>query len=190
MHIGLFFGSFNPIHIGHLVIAETLLLEGGLDRIWLMVSPQSPFKAKRNLAPETDRLRMAELATEHVHRIQPSNIEFMLPKPSYTIDTLTELVKEFPLDHKFTLLMGGDNLTHFHKWKKHDVILEEYQIIVYPRPGAGPPAIEHENIRVVEAPQMDISATKIRQYIREHGEAHFYLPTAVHDYVVEKGLYR
>ena len=188
MHIGLFFGSFNPIHIGHLVIAQSLLLEAGLDRVWLVVSPQSPFKQKSNLLPEVDRLRMAELATEHVHRIQPSNIEFTLPKPSYTIDTLTELTKQYP-DYKFSLLMGEDNLTHLHKWKKHEVILEHYSIIVYPRPGAEPPLLDHPNIRLVEAPLMEISATKIRQYIKTQGEAHFFLPKAVHEYVVENGLY-
>lgn len=167
MKIGLFFGSFNPIHVGHLIIAETVADRGGVDQVWLVVSPQNPFKKQESLLHEHDRLHMVRLAIGDNPRLNASDIEFRMPKPSYTIDTLAYLSDKFP-QHEFKVIVGEDNLLHFHKWKNHERILEYYGLLVYPRPHAAPTDwLHHERVQVVEAPQVDISATFIRESLRK-----------------------
>jgi nicotinate-nucleotide adenylyltransferase len=187
LKIGLFFGSFNPIHIGHLIIANIMQDQTDLDEVWFVVSPQNPFKKQQSLLHEFDRLRMVELAiADHFH-FRVTDVEFHMPRPSYTIDTLTLLSEKFP-NHTFKLIVGGDNLTHFHKWKNHEVILAEYGLYVYPRPGENP-SFGHPNIYFVEAPLMDISATFIRNAVKTGHSVKYLLPDAVEDYIRDKKLF-
>jgi nicotinate-nucleotide adenylyltransferase len=186
MHIGLFFGSFNPVHVGHLIIAEAALNHTGIDRLWMIVSPQNPFKKKANLLSEYNRLRMAELGIGDNIRMQASNIEFHLPKPSYTIDTLTYLRDKYP-DYTFSLIMGQDNLLYFHKWKNYEAILKYYKVFVYPR-GNDTPKTElddHPNVSFFKAPLLDISATYIRETIRSDKSIRYLVPEAVREYLEE-----
>lgn len=187
MKIGLFFGSFNPIHIGHLIIANIMQDQTDLDEVWFVVSPQNPFKKQQSLLHEFDRLRMVELAiADHFH-FRATDVEFHMPRPSYTIDTLTLLSEKFP-QHTFKLIVGGDNLTHFHKWKNHEVILAEYGLYVYPRPGVSP-SLDHPNIHFVEAPLMDISATFIRNAVKTGHSVKYLLPDAVEGYIRDRKLF-
>jgi nicotinate-nucleotide adenylyltransferase len=191
MHIGLFFGSFNPVHVGHLIIAEAALNHTGIDRLWMIVSPQNPFKKKANLLSEYNRLRMAELGIGDNMRMQASNIEFHLPKPSYTIDTLTYLRDKYP-DYSFSLIMGQDNLLHFHKWKNYEAILKYYKVFVYPR-GNDTPATDsdnHPNVTFFKAPLLDISATYIRETIRSGHSIRYLVPEAVREYLEEVRAYQ
>ena len=146
MKIGLYFGTFNPIHIGHLAIANYMLEFAGIDQLWFVVSPQSPFKQKQNMLDDYQRLELVNRAIGDDLRMRVSSIEFKLPKPSYTIDTLTYLQEEFPA-HRFSILMGSDNLENFHKWKNYEQIIENYPVIIYPRPGFDPLTVEvHKDI--------------------------------------------
>ncbi|WP_373493222.1 nicotinate (nicotinamide) nucleotide adenylyltransferase [Aquiflexum sp.] len=187
MKIGLFFGSFNPVHIGHLIIANVMQDRTDLDEIWFVVSPQNPLKKQKSLIHEFDRLNMVELAIADHFYFRASDVEFHMPRPSYTIDTLTYLTDTHP-QHDFKLIIGGDNLTHFHKWKNHEVILEQYGLYVYPRPGELN-KIDHPNVRFVEAPLMDISATFIRQAIKGGNSVKYLLPETVEDYIKDKKLF-
>lgn len=187
MKIGLFFGSFNPIHYGHLMIAETALDEAKLDRVWLIVSPQNPFKDKKNLLSEFDRFRMVELAIEGNHRLLASNVEFQLPKPSYTIDTLTYLFDKYR-SYQFSLIMGEDNLLYLPKWKNYEAILQNYPIYVYPRTGENidTPLKNHPNVHYFQAPLLEISATYVRSRLKEHKSIRYLMPEEVREYI-EKG---
>lgn len=187
--IGLMFGSFNPIHVGHLIVADTVLVKAELDEVWLVVSPQSPFKTKQSLLNEHSRLLLAQLATEDDPHIRPSDVEFRLPRPSYTVDTLAHLSAQYP-QHDFALILGQDNLTHFHKWKNHEEILAHYRLLVYPRPGAQPISLQNPSIQLVNAPVMEISASEIRRRIAETGQARYFLPKAVHEEIQKAGWYR
>jgi nicotinate-nucleotide adenylyltransferase len=187
MKIGLFFGSFNPVHVGHLIIAETLLNESDLDKIWFVISPQNPFKQKSSLLNEYDRLHLVSLATRHHDKIQPSDIEFSLPQPSYTIDTLTHAAAKFPND-SFSLIMGADNLESLPKWKNYQVILEHYAIYVYPRPGYEK-QINHPNVKFVQAPLMELSATKIRELRKMNKSIRYMVTESVENYIIENNLY-
>lgn len=188
MKIGLFFGSFNPIHIGHLVIANVMQDRTDLDEVWFVVSPQNPFKKQSALLHEFDRLKMVELAIADHFYFRATDVEFRMPRPSYTVDTLAFLSDKYP-QHQFKLIVGADNLTHFQKWKNHEVLLEQYGLYVYPRPGEKK-LPEHPNIRYVEAPLMEISATYIRDSIRQGHSVRYLLPEAVEDYIRDKKLYR
>lgn len=189
MKIGLFFGSFNPLHIGHLIIAESVLNETDLKEVWFMVSPQNPFKKKASLLDEYDRLRMVELAVEEHERLRASNIEFFLPKPSYTIDTLTHLTDRYP-KHEFCLIMGEDNLQHLHKWKNYEAILEHYPIYAYPRQGSdGEKFEQHPQVTPFEMPLLDISATRIRKMLKEGKSVRFLVHDKVRDYIEAGNLY-
>lgn len=189
MKVGLYFGTFNPIHIGHLILAQTALNETDLDYIWFVVSPQNPFKRKKNLLGEYDRLRMVELAIEDQERLQASNVEFSLPKPSYTIDTLTHL-REVYASYQFSIIMGEDNLEHLHKWKNYDAILKYYPIWVYPRGNhISNEVSNHENIRKFEAPLLNISATYLRDCIKSKKPIHFMVPQKTIEYIQSHGLY-
>ncbi len=181
MKIGLFFGSFNPIHTGHLIIANIMVETTDLDQVWFIVSPQNPFKKNRSLLHEFDRLNMVNAAIHDNYNLKSSDIEFNMPRPSYTIDTLTYLAEKHP-DKEFRLIIGQDNLKNFPKWKNASLILEQYPLYVYPRPNAQPSElITHPNVKQVEAPIIDISATFIRKCI-ERGQSIKYL---VHDAVEE-----
>jgi nicotinate-nucleotide adenylyltransferase len=188
MKIGLYFGSFNPIHVGHLIIAQTLFQRGGLDQVWFVVSPQNPFKKQESLAHEHDRLRMVELAIDDNFQFRASDVEFRMPRPSNTIDTLTYLSDKYP-QHQFSLFLGSDNLNHFHKWKNHQAILDNYPILVYPRPGEVK-TLDHPGVSYLDAPLLDISATFIRQSIQEGLSVRYLLPERVEGYILDKKLYQ
>jgi nicotinate-nucleotide adenylyltransferase len=189
MNVGLFFGSFNPVHYGHLIIAQAFLNHQVCDRVWFVVSPHNPFKSRASLASELDRLRMVELAIEHHHQLHASNVEFFLPRPSYTIDTLTHLASRYP-SYEFLLLMGADNLEHIHKWKNAEALLRHYRLGVYPRPGSVPVIPpEAREARVIEAPYMDISATFIRETARNRLSLRYLTPDSVIDYIEQNHLY-
>ncbi|MFC3879367.1 nicotinate (nicotinamide) nucleotide adenylyltransferase [Algoriphagus namhaensis] len=187
MKIGLFFGSFNPIHIGHLIIANTIYDRSELDQVWFVVSPQNPLKKRKSLVHEFDRLRMVELAIEDNFHFRASDVEFAMPKPSYTIDTLTYLSERHP-DHEFSIFLGSDNLRQLKKWKNYEQILEHYTVYVYPRPGQKS-EIAHPSIREIEAPLLDISATFIRESFQNNRSVKYLLPENVIEYIRSKKLY-
>lgn len=189
MKVGLFFGSFNPIHQGHLILAEAALSKTDIQELWFVISPQNPFKKKKNLLSEYDRLKMAELALEDHDKLRASNIEFFLPKPSYTIDTLTHLADKYR-KHEFSLIMGQDNLQYLHKWKNYEAILKYYSIYVYPRIEAKPgPLDDHEHVHLFEAPLLNISATYIRQQLQAGGSIRYLVPDSVREYIERGNLY-
>ena len=187
MKIGLYFGSFNPIHVGHLIIANHFQQFTDLDQVWLVVSPQNPLKKKNSLANEYDRLEMVELAIKDYPNLRVSNIEFTLPKPSYTIDTLVYL-KEKYTEHDFSLIMGSDNLDGISKWKNADILMRDYKLYVYPRPGYSQNE-NLDNVEMVEAPLMEISSTFIRNSIKEGKNIKPMLPPKVWEYLDGSNLY-
>lgn len=190
MKTGLFFGSYNPIHTGHLIIANYMANHTGLDEVWLVVSPHNPLKDKGGLSNMYDRLEMATLATEKTENIKVSDIEFSLPQPSYTIDTLTHLHERYPTK-EFVLIMGADNLASFKKWKNYEVLLKNYQIYVYPRPGADVSEWQnHPAITFTDTPLMEISSTFIRKAVKEGKNVQFFLPDKVIDFIDSKGMYK
>lgn len=188
-NVGLFFGSFNPIHVGHLIIANTMLEEPDIDEVWFVVSPQSPFKKQNSLAHEFDRYDLVQSAIADNFKMKVTDIEFNMPKPSYTSDTLAYLTDQNP-NHHFKLIIGEDNLKSFPKWKNSDIILRDYGLLVYPRPNAKKSDLrEHENVRFVEAPMMDISATFIRKSIKNDRSVKYLVPDEVLDRIKGKKLY-
>lgn len=190
MKIGLFFGSFNPVHNGHLIIANYVCETTELEKVWLVVSPQNPLKQKETLLREADRLHLINLAIETNKNLKASNIEFKLPKPSYTIDTLTHLKEKYP-QHQFSLIMGSDNLVSIHKWKNYELILKNYPIYVYNRKGAEQnPFPKTKTIHFLEFPFLDISATFIRENIKKGLSMQYFLPEPVWKYIDETNLYR
>jgi nicotinate-nucleotide adenylyltransferase len=189
MKIGLFFGSFNPIHVGHLIIANYMATQTDLEKVWLVVSPHNPLKPKKTLARDHDRLHLVRLGIGDNPRLEASNVEFGLPKPSYTIDTLTFLREKYP-QHEFSLIMGGDNIATLHLWKNYEQILAHYDIYVYQRPGSEPGALgAHPRVRLCQAPMLDISATYIRQCIQHGHSVQYLLPEAVFEYLEGSNLY-
>ncbi|MGI4728535.1 MAG: nicotinate (nicotinamide) nucleotide adenylyltransferase [Janthinobacterium lividum] len=190
MKIGLFFGSFNPIHTGHLIIASYMAHHTELDKIWLVVSPHNPLKKASDLINTYDRLEMAKLATETSDKIEVSDIELKLPRPSYTIDTLTHLHEKFP-QHQFVLIMGSDNLKSLHKWKNYEILLRDYQIYVYPRPGfENTEFSQHPSITITDTPLIEISSTFIRKSIAQNKNVQYFLPDNVLEFIDSKNLYR
>jgi len=189
--IGLYFGSFNPVHIGHMAIANYMVEFADIDQLWFVVSPHNPFKKKSNLLNDYHRLEMVYRAVEDDNRMRASNIEFNLPKPGYTIDTLAYLQEQHP-DYNFVIIMGSDNLNNFHKWKNAETILENYGIIVYPRPGFdSTTALSHKNITIVEGvPRMEISASFIRESIRTGRDIRHFLPYKTWLYLDEMNFYK
>jgi len=189
MRIGLFFGSFNPIHVGHLIIANYMANYSDLQSVWLVISPHNPLKNKSSLANMYDRLEMARLATEDNEKIKVSDIEFKLPQPSYTIDTLTFLRERYP-EHQFTLIMGADNLVSLKKWKNYEILLRDYKIAVYPRPGfENPEFADHPSITITDTPVMEISSTFIRKAIKERKSVQYMIPDKVFKFIDSKNLY-
>ena len=192
MNIGLFFGTFNPIHVGHLIIANHMVEHSQLDEVWLVVTPLSPFKKKSSLLDNHQRLEMVYRATEDFAKLRPSDIEFNLPQPNYTIKTLLYLKEKFP-EHDFSLIMGEDNLASFHKWKNYEEILNQHQIFVYPRIKSKPVKEEflnHEKIFNISAPILELSSTFIRQELKANRNVKPMLPVKVWEYLDEMNFYR
>lgn len=190
MKVGLFFGSFNPIHIGHLIIANFMANHTDLQQVWLVVSPHNPLKEKSDLINMYDRLEMAKLATEDAVNIRVSDIELKLPQPSFTIDTLTFLQERYP-EHQFSLIMGSDNLVSLRKWKNYELILRDYHIHIYPRPGFDSHDFKnHSSISITKTPLMELSATFIRKAVKERKNIQYFVPDKVLKFIEGKNLYR
>ena len=195
--IGLFFGSFNPIHIGHLILANYILEHSDMQELWFVVSPQNPFKEKKSLLNDHNRLDMVQLAIKNYQKMRASNVEFSLPTPSYTIDTLTYLQEKHP-DYSFSLIMGEDNLGSLHKWKNYDLLLQNYQVIVYPRifgeDISSLPNVtqlkNHHNIHKIDAPIIELSATEIRDMIKSGKNVRPMLPPEVFEYLDGSSFYK
>jgi nicotinate-nucleotide adenylyltransferase len=189
--IGLFFGSFNPIHVGHLVIAEYMAEFTDLKQVWFVISPQNPLKPSKSLLAENQRIKMVRMAIEYDNRFKASSVEFDMPRPSYTINTLTYLSEKHP-DTDFVLIMGMDNLVTLHKWKNFEQILKNYQIYIYPRKEVHPLPKEfekHPSVKITEAPVMELSSTFIRNSIKEKKEVRYMMPASVAEYVKEMHFY-
>jgi nicotinate-nucleotide adenylyltransferase len=193
--IGLYFGSFNPVHIGHMAIAGFITEFVGLDQVWFVVSPHNPLKKKETLLEDYNRLYMVQLAIDDNNRLKASDIEFKLPVPSYTIDTLTYLKEKYP-SHEFCLVMGEDNLYTLHKWKNAAELASGYPIYFYPRPGSKRPdsplldqILRTSEVHQVNAPRMDISGTFIRDGIKKGKDMSYFLPSAVWKYIHEMHFY-
>ena len=192
MKVGLYFGSFNPIHIGHLIIANQLVEHSDLNQIWFVVTPHNPFKKKSSLLDNHQRLEMVYRATKDYTKLKPSDIEFNLPQPNYTINTLVHLQEKHP-NYEFSLIMGEDNLKSFHKWKNYELILENHHIYVYPRISKGSVETrfkDHKKIHKVEAPIMELSSTFIRNSIKEGKNIQPMLPEHVWEYLDEMNFYK
>jgi nicotinate-nucleotide adenylyltransferase len=193
MKIGLFFGTFNPIHIGHLVIANHMVEFTDLDEVWLVVTPHNPFKDKQNLLDDNHRFQMVRIATDDYSKIKPSNIEFKLSQPNYTVNTLAYISEKYP-EHIFNLIMGEDNLRTFHKWKNYEVIFENNDIYVYPRTDSGKiiksQFDDHQRIHKIDAPIMEISSTFIRKSITNKKNVKPLLPHNVWKYIDEMNFYK
>ena len=190
MNIGLFGGSFNPIHNGHVWLAKALLRETGLDEVWFMVSPQNPLKQNRQLLDDNQRFRLVQLALKDEPRLRPCDYEFHLPKPSYTWNTLQALKKDFPM-HRFTLLIGGDNWQLFDKWYRYEDLLREYPIVVYPRQDANPADMQtaSPNVTFVKVPLINISSTMIRERLRQGKNVRGLVPGPVASVIEQEHLY-
>lgn len=185
----LFFGSFNPIHVGHLIIAETMLQAEGIDEVWLVVSPHNPLKERTSLLADHHRLAMVRRAIEDNYRLRACDIEMHMPVPSYTVVTLAALEEKYP-DREFSLIMGGDNLATFDRWRNYQHIIDNHKIYVYPRPGyKNCPLASHPNVTVVDVPMMDISSSFIRHQIAEGKDVRYLLTEPVYKYLTEMHFY-
>jgi nicotinate-nucleotide adenylyltransferase len=190
MKIGLYFGSFNPVHIGHLIIAGYMVEFTDIEQIWFVVSPQNPLKKKQSLLDDYQRLEILNRAIKDSDKFRVSNIEFNLPKPSYTIDTLAYLFDKYP-NYSFILIMGSDNLQSLDKWKNYEQILHYYKIYVYPRPGFdGGKFKNHPSVTFVPAPVMEISSSFIRESIKEGKDLRFFIPEQAYQYVREMNFFK
>ena len=189
--VALFFGSFNPIHVGHLIIANTILQQTDLDQVWFVVSPQNPFKNKSSLLEEAVRLELVDLAIADNHHFRSSNVEFNLPKPSYTIDTLKYLEERHKNYYHFHLIMGTDNLQHFHKWKNYEQILKHHNIYAYNRPGSEETQFHtHPKVTIVDGPLLHISASIVRGYLQENKSVKYLVTEPVLELLEKFGYYK
>jgi nicotinate-nucleotide adenylyltransferase len=189
MKVGLFFGSFNPIHIGHLIIANIMAETTDLDKVWFVVTPHNPLKPTKSLLHDFDRYDMVRAAVYEHYKLAVSDVEFHLPKPNYTIHTLVHLSEKHP-DKQFKVIIGEDNLESMPKWKNYERIVEDYGLYVYPRPNVTNSDLKrHPNVRMVEAPMMDISATFIRNCIRNHQSVRYLVPDVVEAIIRDKKFY-
>ncbi len=187
--VGLFFGSFNPIHFGHLIIAQAVINQTECSEIWFVVSPQNPHKTSSNLLHEFDRLDLVEKAISDNFSFKSSDIEFHLPKPSYTVETLAHFSEKYP-NHDFSLIIGGDNLENFKSWKNYESILKYYQLIVYPRNNQKSSDLwNHPSVKSIKAPILQISATYIRDCIKNHQSVKYLIPDEVETYIKAKKFY-
>ena len=192
MKIGLYFGTFNPIHVGHLIIANHMAEYSDLEQIWMVVTPHNPHKEKNSLLDDYKRLHLVTLATEDFPKIKASDFEFKLPQPNYTVNTLAHLQDKYPT-HEFSLIMGEDNLKTFHKWKNYEVILQNHDIYIYPRVSSESvnPAFEnHPRIHKINAPIVEISSTFIRENRKNKKNVQPLLPAKVWEYIDYNNLYK
>ena len=192
MKIGLYFGTFNPIHVGHMIIANHMAEFSGLEQIWMVVTPHNPLKAKSTLLEDAKRLQLVQIATEDFPKISPSDIEFKLPQPNYTVHTLAHLQDKFP-QHEFSLIMGEDNLKSLHKWKNYEFILQNHDIYVYPRISSEVENLEfknHPKIHIIDAPVVEISSTFIRNGIKNKKNIQPLLPEKVWKYIDHNNFYK
>jgi nicotinate-nucleotide adenylyltransferase len=192
MKVGLFFGTFNPIHIGHMIIANYMAEFSDLDQVWFVITPLSPFKQKSTLLDNLHRLAIANIAVEDYPKLKTSDIEFKLPQPNYTINTLINIEEKYP-DHQFCLIMGEDNLIGFHKWKNYETILQNYELYVYPRISNGTVEnkfLNHEKVHRVNAPIVQVSSTFIRKAIKDKKNIITMLPANVWKYIDEMNFYK
>jgi nicotinate-nucleotide adenylyltransferase len=189
MNIGLYFGSFNPIHIGHLIIANHVLNETSISKIWFIVSPQNPFKESKTLLNEFDRLHLVRLATQDDNRIKCSDIEFNLPKPSYTSNTLAFLSEKYP-EHQFSIIMGSDSYQNLDKWKNYETIINNYSIYVYKREGYEIKKTFDKEAVVLNAPIIQISASQIREHIRSAKSIRYLVPEIVREEIESRKFYK
>ena len=188
MRIGLYFGSFNPVHTGHCIIASYICNYTEIDQVWFVVSPQNPFKASQTLLNEYHRLHLVQLATDGDNRLIASDIEFKLPRPSYTVDTLTYLNERNP-GNQYSVIVGSDSFQNLNKWKNGEIILNEYALFVYPRPGFLVESNHQGNVHLVEAPLLDISSTQIRQLIKAKKSIRYLVPEPVRVELERTGYY-
>ena len=189
--VGLYFGTFNPIHVGHLIIANNMVENSDLDEIWMVVTPHNPFKKKSSLLDNHHRFEMVYSATESYDKIKPSDIEFNLPQPNYTVNTLAHISEKHP-NYNFSLIMGEDNLKSFHKWKNYETILEHHQIYVYPRISEGKVETRfdnHQKIHLVKAPIIEVSSTMIRNGIKSKKNIRPLLSNTVWEYIDEMNFF-
>ena len=188
--IGIFGGSFNPIHNGHAIIANYIMQHGGLDQLWLMVSPQNPLKQPHEMAGELHRLRMTEMVSHRIDGVETSAFEFTMPRPSYTIDTLHALQEKFP-DDEFWLVIGADNWAVWDRWRAHDEILQQFHLLIYPRLGyeVNIPDELADRVHLVNAPIIELSSTTIRELLSQGQSIAFYVPADVEQYIVKHQLY-
>jgi nicotinate-nucleotide adenylyltransferase len=192
LKIGLYFGTFNPIHVGHLIIANHIAEYSGLDQVWMVVTPHNPLKKKDTLLDDYQRLHLVFLATEDYPKIKPSDIEFKLSQPNYTVNTLAHLQDKFP-QHEFALIIGEDNLKTFHKWKNYEVILQNHDLYVYPRISSEIENLElknHPKVHIIEAPVVEISSTFIRENIKNKKNVRPLLPSKVWEYIDHNNFYK
>jgi len=192
MKIGLYFGTFNPIHVGHLIIANHMAEHSDLEQIWMVVTPHNPLKQKNTLLDDYQRLHLVRLATEDYPKIKPSDIEFKLPQPNYTVNTLAHLMEKYP-QHEFSLIMGEDNLKSLHKWKNYEYILQHHDIYIYPRVSEEAENLtlkDHPRVHWIDAPIVEISSTFIRENIKNKKNIRPLLPHNVWEYVDHNNFYR
>jgi nicotinate-nucleotide adenylyltransferase len=189
MKVGLYFGSFNPIHTGHLIIANHILNETDLDKIWFIVSPQNPFKAAENLLNEYDRFHLVQKAIENDQRLRASDIEFSLPRPSFTVHTLSYLGDKYP-GYTFSIIMGSDSFQNLGKWKNSEVIIKNHHILIYKRPGFEIDNKLNANLTIMDAPLLEISATHIRELVSKGRSIKYLVPQAVEDEILRASLYK
>ena len=189
MKIGLYFGSFNPIHHGHLIIAQHLLNSTDCKEIWMIVSPQNPLKETKSLLNENHRLYLLQMALEDQTKIKANNIEFGLPRPSYTIDTLIYLSQKYP-QHQFSVIIGSDSYLNIKNWKNYETLINDYQIYVYQRPGFEVKEIINDKTSIVQAPLLDISSTYLRKLIAAGKSITYLLPKKVQEYIIENNYYK
>ncbi|HVZ55106.1 MAG TPA: nicotinate (nicotinamide) nucleotide adenylyltransferase [Chitinophagaceae bacterium] len=189
MKIGLYFGSFNPIHAGHLIIINHVLNETELDRAWFVVSPQNPFKPNGSLLNEYDRLHLVRLATEDDPRVRVSDIEFHLPRPSYTTETLAYLSEKYP-DHVFSLILGSDSFQNLDKWKNYRAIVDQYHLYIYKRPGFAVENTFGARVTLLDAPLLQLSATGIRELVRRGKSIRYLVPDKVREEIERNRYYR
>lgn len=188
--IGLFFGSFNPIHVGHLIVAQYMQQFTNLTEVWFVVSPHNPLKEKSSLLDDNQRLQMVNIAIDDNYTLKASNIEFSLPQPSYTVNTLVHLQEKYP-NNEFALILGEDNLENFTKWKNYESILENHSLYVYPRTGYdGGKLKTHKNVVITEAPEVQISSTFIRNAIKNKKDIRYFLHPKVWAYIDEMNFYK
>lgn len=189
MKIGLYFGSFNPVHVAHLIIANHVLNETDIERVWFIVSPQNPFKNESSLLNEYHRLHLVRVATENDNRIKASEIEFGLPRPSYTVDTLAYLAEKFP-EHEFSIIMGSDSYQNLPKWKNAELIIANYDVYVYERPGHEIKNILSPRLHILKAPLLELTATHIRKTIAEGKSIRYMVPESVLEEIMKGNYYK